>query len=252
VAWYHHALPNQPAELAPFLDEVRRYALGPFNAALMKGDALTDTERDAIAEQLHRYTGLSVDYLKAANLRVSENAFVHELLKPQHKTLGRLDARFTGPTMDPLEKLADYDPQSSGISAAFTAAFMDYYHGDLGFGQGKTYRSTNDEVGNKWKWIHKPIGSDNEQPFVNTGVDLAYALVQDPNLRVLVLSGYYDLATPFSATEYVMSHLGLPPGLASRIQMKYYEAGHMMYVNPQSLQKMKHDLDTFVASTIHP
>jgi carboxypeptidase C (cathepsin A) len=107
-------------------------------------------------------------------------------------------------------------------------------------------------VGNKWKWIHKPIGSDNEQPFVNTGVDLAYALVQDPNLRVLVLSGYYDLATPFSATEYVMSHLGLPPGLASRIQMKYYEAGHMMYVNPQSLQKMKHDLDTFVASTIHP
>src|SRR5580704_16267753 len=85
VAWYHHALPNQPTELTPFLDEVRRYALGPFNAALMKGDALTDSERDAIAEQLHRYTGLSVDYLKAANLRVSENAFVHELLKPQHK-----------------------------------------------------------------------------------------------------------------------------------------------------------------------
>ena len=252
VAWYHHALPNQPAELAPFPDEVRHYAIGPFNAALMKGDALTDAERDTTAEQLRRYTGLSVEYLKAANLRVSENAFVHELLKAQHKTLGRLDARFTGPTMDPLQKLADYDPQSSAISAAVTAAFMDYNHGDLGFGQGKTYRTLNDEVENKWKWAHKPIGSDTEQPFVNTGVDLAHALVQDPNLRVLVLSGYFDLATPFSATEYVMSHLGLPPGLSSRIRMEYYEAGHMMYVHPQSLQKMKRDLDVFIASTMHP
>jgi carboxypeptidase C (cathepsin A) len=252
VAWYHHALPKQPPELAPFLDEVRRYAIGPFNAALMKGDTMTDAERDGVAEQLHQYTGLSVDYLKAANLRVSENAFVHELLKAQHKTLGRLDARFTGPTQDPLEKLTDYDPQSSAISAAFTAAFMDYYHGDLGFGQGKTYRTLNGDVGNKWKWVHRPIGSETEQPFVNSGVDLSHSLVQDANLRVLVLNGYYDLATPFSATEYVMSHLGLPPGLNQHIKMQYYEAGHMMYVNPASIQKMKRDLDSFIDSTSHP
>src|SRR6202035_2796932 len=108
AAWYHKALPKQPASLAPFLDEVRAYALGPFNAALMKGDAMSDAERDALAEHLHQYTGLSVEYLKAANLRVSENAFVHELLKAQHKTLGRLDARFTGPTLDPLQKFTDY------------------------------------------------------------------------------------------------------------------------------------------------
>src|SRR5450631_1321993 len=252
VAWYHHALPNQPAALAPFLDEVRRYALGPFNAALMKGDTMTDAERDGVAEQLHQYTGLSVEYLKAANLRVSENAFVHELLKAQHKTVGRLDARFTGPTQDPLQKFTDYDPQSSGISAAFTAAFQDYYHGELGFGQGKTYRPLNEEVESKWKWVHRPIGSDAEQPFVNSGVDLTHALVQDPNLRVLVLNGYFDLATPFSATEYVMSHLGLPPGLNARIKMQYYEAGHMMYVHPPSLQKMKRDLDSFIDSTTRP
>jgi carboxypeptidase C (cathepsin A) len=252
VAWYHKALPKQPAALAPFLDEVRSYALGPFNAALMKGDAMSDAERDAVAEQLHQYTGLSVEYLKAANLRVSENAFVHELLKAQHKTLGRLDARFTGPTQDPLQKFTDYDPQSSGISAAFTAAFMDYYHGDLGFGQGKTYRAVNEEVGTKWKWVHRPIGSETEQPFVNSGVDLTHSLVQDPNLRVLVLNGYFDLATPFSATEYVMSHLGLPPGLNARIKMQYYEAGHMMYVHPPSLQKMKRDLDSFIDATMRP
>ena len=164
VAWYHHALPKQPPALEPFLDEVRRYALGPFNAALMKGDALTDGERDAIAEQLHQYTGLSVEYLKYANLRVSENAFVHELLKAQHKTLGRLDARYTGPTFDPLQKFADYDPQASAIAAAFTAAFMDYYHGDLGYGQGKTYRTLNPDVESKWKWTHKSLARIQNSP----------------------------------------------------------------------------------------
>jgi carboxypeptidase C (cathepsin A) len=250
VAWYQHALPNQPPALEPFLDEVRSYASGPFAAALLKGDALTDAERDAVAEKLHGYTGLSVEYLKYANLRVSENAFTHELLKPQHKIVGRLDGRFTGPTLDPLNKYSDYDPQSAAIGAAYTAAFLDYYHGDLKFGQGVTYHTTNYAIGDKWKWTHKT--ADGEQPIVNSGVDLAQALVQDANLRVLVLNGYYDLATPFSATEYVMRHLGVPPSASSRIQMKYYEAGHMMYVNPPSLKKMKGDLDAFIDSTSHP
>jgi carboxypeptidase C (cathepsin A) len=251
VGWYHHALPDQPAALEPFLEEVRRYAAGPFTAALLKGDALPPEERDAVAVQVHKYTGLSAEYVKAANLRVSEIAFVHELLKAQRKTIGRLDGRFVGPTQDPLQKFADYDPQSAAISAAFTAAFLDYFHGDLKFGQGRTYQATNFSIGEHWKWTHKPIDAEGEQPVVNSGVDLAQALVQDANLRVLVLNGYYDLATPFSATEYMMSHLGLPPGTAARIQMKYYEAGHMMYVNPASLKKMKGDLDSFFDST-HP
>src|SRR5205823_14184973 len=116
-------------------------------------------------------------------------------------------------TMDLLDKNTDYDPQSSAISAAFAAAFLDYYHGDLKFGQGSTYRTTNFGIGEHWKWVHKT--ERGEQPMVNSGVDLAEALVKDANLRVLVLNGYYDLATPFSATEYVMAHLGLPPGLRS-------------------------------------
>jgi len=252
VGWYHHMLPNQPPALEPFLDEVRRYAAGPFATALLKGDTLTDEERDAVAEQVHKYTGLSSDYLKAANLRVSEIAFAHELLKAQRKTVGRLDGRFAGPTFDPLQKNADYDPQSAAISAAFAAAFLDYYHGELKFGQGKTYRPTNFSIGDHWKWTHRPIDGDGEQPMVNSGVDLAQALVQDANLRVLVLNGYYDLATPFSATEYMMAHLNVPPGTSKRIQMKYYEAGHMMYVNPPSMKKMKADLDAFIDSTHGP
>jgi len=247
VAWYHHVLPNQPAKLEPFLSEVRQYAMGPFTAALIKGDALSEAEREVVAQKVHEYTGLSVDYLKAANLRVSEVAFAHELLKSQGKTIGRLDGRFVGPTPDLLAKETDYDPQSAAISAAYASTFLDYYHGDLKFGMSSTYRTTNFAIGEKWKWTH--VTAQGEQPIVNSGVDLAEALMKDANLKVLVLNGYYDLATPFSATEYVMTHLGIPPAVSARIQMKYYEAGHMMYVNPPSIAKMKADLDAFIDAT---
>ena len=140
VAWYQHMLPDAPAQLAPLLAEVRAYAAGPYTAALLKGDALSDAERDAVAGKMHEYTGLSVEYLKAANLRVSEVEFCHELLKARRQTVGRLDGRFVGPTWDPLDKEADYDPQSAAISAAFASTFLDYYHGELKFGQGATYR----------------------------------------------------------------------------------------------------------------
>jgi len=247
VAWYHHMVPSQPAALEPFLAEARQYAMGPYVAALLKGDGLTADERDAVAQKVHEYIGLPVEYLKAANLRVSENEFAHELLKVRRLTVGRLDGRFVGPTSDLLAKETDYDPQSSAISAAYAAAFLDYYHGELRFGQGETYRTTNYGIGEKWKWTHRT--AQGEQPIVNSGVDLADALIKDPNLRVLVLNGYYDLATPFSATEFVMMHLGLPPEVGAHVQMKYYEAGHMMYVHPPSLAKMKRDLDGFIRAT---
>lgn len=247
VAWYQKALPHQPPALEPFLAEVRAYAMGPYTAALLKGDRLSDAERDAVAAQLHEYTGLSAEYLKYANLRVSEIMFGHELLKTERKTVGRIDGRFVGPTQDQLAKEAEYDPQLSAIGAAFSAAFLDYYHGELKFGQGRTYYTTNFGIGDKWKWTHKTDGG--EQPMVNSGVDLAQALVQDVNLKVLVLNGYFDLATPFSATEYMMMHLGIPPAASARIQMRYYEAGHMMYIHPPSLAKMKKDLDDFIDST---
>jgi carboxypeptidase C (cathepsin A) len=247
VAWYHHMLPDAPAQLAPLLAEVRAYATGPYTAALLKGDTLSDAERDAVAEKMHAYTGLSVEYLKAANLRVSEVEFCHELLKARRQTVGRLDGRFVGPTWEPLDREADYDPQSAAISAAYASTFLDYYHGELKFGQGATYRTTNFAISEKWKWTHHTAHGD--QPIVNSGVDLAEALMKDASLRVLVLNGYYDLATPFSATEYVMTHLGVPPAVGARVQMQYYEAGHMMYVNPASIAKVKRDLDAFIDST---
>jgi carboxypeptidase C (cathepsin A) len=248
VAWYHKVLSPQPPALEPFLAEVRAYAMGPYTQALLKGDALSEEERDAVAQKMHDYIGLPVEYLKQANLRVSEIAFAHELLKPRRLTIGRLDGRFTGPTPDPLAKETDYDPQSSAISAAFAATFLDYYHGELKFGHGESYRTTNFGIGEKWKWTHRT--SQGEQPIVNSDVDLAEALMKDAGLKVLVLNGYYDLATPFSATEYMMSHLGVPPAVSARIKLTYYPAGHMMYVNPESIAKMKRDLDAFIDSTM--
>ena len=250
VAWYHHTLPEKPEELEPFLEEVRRYAMGAFTAALMKGDELTEAERLAVAEQVHKYTGLPVDYLEAANLRVAVRAFTHELLRSQRKIVGRLDGRFVGAMTDPLAKDSDYDAAFAEIGAPYTAAFMDYLHGELKFGGGKTYWATRD-IGSKWIWTHQPIDAS-KQPIVNSGVDLAQAMEQDANLRVLVLNGYFDLATPFSATEYMMAHLGVPPNVASRIQMRYYKTGHMIYVNPVALKRLKNDLDAFIDSTAPP
>jgi len=248
VAWYHHALPDPPEKLEPWLDEVRAYALGPYTAALMKGNALREAERKAVAEKLHDYTGLSTDYILKANLRVNEGKFTQELLREHGETVGRLDARFTGVDFDPLAEEAQYDPQSAAISAAFTAAFLDYYHRELGFGKGKTYKVSGGVFG-KWKWEHKVRGSGFPSPFPNTGLDLAHALGYNPNLRVLVLNGYFDLATPFLATEYMMSHLNLSENLRSHIEQKYYQAGHMMYLHEPDLEKMKADVAGFIERT---
>ncbi|HVT56937.1 MAG TPA: hypothetical protein VHR45_00930 [Thermoanaerobaculia bacterium] len=253
VAAYHHVLAQPPAKLEPFLDEARKFALGEYSAALLKGDTLSEQERDAVAEKLHLFTGLSADFIKKARLRVREQQFAQELLREHHVTVGRLDARFTGVTFDLLAEDAEYDPQSAAISSAFTAAFLDYYQNELKFGQGKTYRIQNGEVGQSWDWKHRPPGAARgflaSVPIANTGLDLAHALGYNPSLRVLVLNGTYDLATPFLATESTFDHLGLEKELRSHIQIRYYDAGHMMYVHDPSLKQWKTDIAAFYDST---
>ncbi|MGE5236239.1 MAG: S10 family peptidase [Acidobacteriota bacterium] len=252
VAWYHHVLPERPDALEPLLQEARRFAAGPYAEALMRGDTLTDAERDAIAQQIHRFTGLAVDYIKKANLRVREGEFTQELLREHREIVGRLDARFLGVTPDPLAQDATYDPQEAAISPAFTAAFMDYLHRELKFGRDRAYR-VEAQVFQSWSFTHRVPGLRERwpQPVVNTGVDLAQALIRDPNLRVLALNGYFDLATPFFGTEYMLSHLGLPRDLAGHVEMRYYEAGHMMYLHEPDLAKMKADVASFIGATAH-
>jgi len=248
VAWYHEALPDRPAELAPFLDEVRTFALGEYAHALMLGDGLPADERAAVLEKLHRYTGLSVDYLDKADLRVAEPEFTKELLRGRRETVGRLDARFTGYSFDQLGERAEFDPQSEAITGAFTAAFLDYLHRELKFGADKTY-VVSGSLWPHWNFTHKTPGSRWPQPVVNTAADLAHALGLNPHLRVLALQGVYDLATPTLATEYVFSHMGLDPSLQSHIEVKTFEAGHMMYLHEPSLEKFKAAVAAFIDAT---
>jgi carboxypeptidase C (cathepsin A) len=249
TAWYHKAIPNPPAELEPWLTEVRKFAAGEYSAALFEGDRLSDAQRASVTKKMSAYTGLSEEYLRLADLRVSEGEFTQELFRQKRVTVGRLDSRFIGPTVDPLAKEAEADPQSDAISAAYTAAFLDWYHEGLKFGGGKSYAVSVD-AWRTWDFKHKVPGLPFPSPaLTNTGVDLARAMAGNPSLRVLVLNGLFDLATPFFASEYMMGHLGLPDSLEKNIDMKYYPAGHMMYVNEPSLKAMRADLVDFVTQT---
>jgi carboxypeptidase C (cathepsin A) len=249
TAWYHHALPRRPARLEPFLDEVRGFATGEYASALMKGNALSDPEREAVAEKIHQYTGLSADFAKKANLRIRASQFTQELLRDKHVTLGRLDSRFAGTSFDLLGEDSDYDPLTAAIGAPFTAAFLDYLHSDLKFGQGRTYDILNEQVSTLWDFKHRVPGLPFPLPLPDTGYDLGHAMGYNPNLRVLALNGYYDLATPFLATEYMMSHLPIEKAQQSRIQMKYFEAGHMMYLHEPSLKQLKEAVAAFYDAT---
>jgi carboxypeptidase C (cathepsin A) len=235
VAWYHHALPERPAELAPFLAEARAFALGDYAHALALGSNLAGDERQRIIGRLRHYTGLSEEYLDRADLKILGYRFMKELLRDNHETMGGYDGRFLGSGQAPLAEAAAYDPSYSAVAPAFAASFFDYIHRDLGVGPGRTYIPITD-LWLAWNYRHKIRGTEFPQPMANTGVDLAHAMCMNPHLRVLVAQGLYDLATPLLATEYMVSHLDLPPEARSRVEIRYFEAGHMLYLHEPSLR----------------
>lgn len=244
TAWYHHKLPNQPAELQPFLKQVEAFAMGDYTHALQQGTDLSEADKKAIAEKLHEYTGLSVDYLMRANLRVSGGGFTKNLQIDNDLTTGRLDTRFSGPSIDPLSEEAEYDPQSSAISSAYVALFNSYVRRDLKFGAGLSYLPEAQFHGHSWDWKHhgNPMG-------LNVSEDLATAMKTNPKLKVMINGGYYDLATPFYAAFYEDKHLPISSKLAQNIQYDWYESGHMVYVNDAALKKLHENAAAFIRST---
>ena len=245
VASYFHALPEEPKELRPFLKEVEHFATTDYAAALLAGSNLTPAARDSILERLHRYTGLSKEYLDKADLRVDAGEFEKELLREHGQVVGRLDARFTGPTGDLLAQRAPYDPQSADISSAYASVFNHYLHTELNFGKDKQYTVSGNV--RPWDWTH---GQSRGWPgHTNVAVDLAEALQYNTRLQVLLNSGIYDLATPYFAAEWTMDHLGLPPELRAHIHEAEYDAGHMMYVHGPSLAKLKQNIASFIDQT---
>ena len=244
TAWYHKKLPTQPAALEPFLKDVEEYTNGPYAHALALGTDLGAAEKETVAEKLHEYTGLPVAYLLKANLRVSGGEFEKTLQDDQDTTTGRLDTRFSGPTLDPLSQFADYDPQSSAISSAYVSLFNDYVRRDLKYGEGQTYLPEAQFGIAQWDFKHRGNPAS-----VNVAPDLAEAMKTNPRLKVMVNGGYYDLATPFFAAQYEEKHLPIPQSLAKNIEYDWYESGHMVYVRDESLKQLHDRVAAFITST---
>jgi carboxypeptidase C (cathepsin A) len=245
TAWYHKRLDDElQADLRETLSVVERFAQGEYTLALMKGAALPADERAQIVAKLARYTGLSEDYIDRSDIRIGDERFVKELLRDQRRTVGRLDSRFTGVDRDAVGERHEYDPSLSAIIGPYTATLNDYVRSELGFESDLPYEVLSRRV---WPWSF----SEHENRFVNVAEPLRQAIAANPHLMVYVASGYFDLATPYHATDYTINHLGLDPGLQPNINVGYYEAGHMMYIHVPSLAKLQQELTAFIQMATH-
>ncbi|MEZ5040446.1 MAG: hypothetical protein R2828_11150 [Saprospiraceae bacterium] len=249
TAWYHNKA-NKKASLDSFLDEVRHFVETEYAPALLKGDQLSAAEKKGIAERLAAFSGLTTDVWLRADLRITNSEFFQELKRTEGQTVGRLDSRYTGINQDLLSQFADHDPQSTAISPAYIAAFRDYFYNDLKVDKKLAYVTTaGQRKGFKWDWHHQGNIAWNAQVAINTAIDMATTMSQNPNVKVLILNGYYDIATVFYGVEHTINHMGLTPEIKKNIIMKYYEAGHMMYTHQPSLEKFREDVSSFIIST---
>ncbi|WP_298672939.1 peptidase S10 [uncultured Sphingomonas sp.] len=249
TAWYHRKLANRPADLSAFLAEVEQFATGDYALALMQGNALPAEKRQAIAARLSGYTGLPVAYLLQSNLRIEYGAFQKELLAGEALTTGTLDTRFTGATLDPLSKIAGYDPQSTAIGAAYVAAFNDYARGTLRYGEGIEFKP-GIGIYESWDYKHQPPGAERALTALpNVLPDLAVAMKQNPRMKLLVTGGYFDVSTPYFAGVYELRHLPVPADIQANIEYRHYESGHMVYVNRAALKTFHADVADFIRRT---
>ena len=252
TAWYFDRVANRPAELTAFLDQVEAFATGDYAQALSKGNALSDVERQRVAQRLAAYTGLPVAYLLKTNLRIEYGAFQKELFGEKAMTTGTLDTRFVGASLDPLSKVASYDPQGSAIGGAYLAAWHDYVRNRLRYDPGIEYKS-GIPVYSKWDYKHQPPGAD--KPLImlpNVLPDLASAMKQNPTMKVMVNGGYFDVSTPYFEGKMEMRHLPVPPALRGNVEYHYYESGHMAYLRPETLAELKANIADFIRRTSGP
>jgi carboxypeptidase C (cathepsin A) len=245
TAWYHKTLKDRPGDVVGFIDEARKYAQGDYAAALFKGAELSAGERTAVAKKLSYFTGLGEDYLEKADLRVTLGQFRAELRRKEGLTTGRIDARFTGYTYDLLEESAQGDPEGPAVGGAYTALINAYNHEELKFGKDKVYHNTANAFGS-WNWVRKDQRRFGFPGAPNVEQDLALAMITNPRLLVQVENGYYDLATPFFATEHTMEHLALPEALQKNIKEDYYTAGHMMYLHDDDRVSLHKQVASFI------
>jgi carboxypeptidase C (cathepsin A) len=242
IAGYHHKLaPDLAQDMNRARQESEHWATTEYAQALAKGDALTPQERQKIVDELSRYTGLTKEVIDEANLRINVRKFTHYLLIDQKLRVGRLDGRYTGPDPNGLLDTPSYDPTGSATQPPFTSVFNNYIRTELNYKVDMPYYVRAQDVGfDKWDW-----GSA-IQGFPDTASAMRQAIVKNPYLKILVMEGFYDLATPYSAANYTIDHLNLPAKYRENISFATYESGHMVYLPTEGLKKMKADETAFI------
>lgn len=244
TAWYHNQLDDDlQADLRTTLDMVEKFVNEEYTEALFRGAKLDAGKRADIVTKLARFTGLSEDYVERANLRIGAFRFFKQLLRHEGKTIGRLDSRFKGIDRDSAGENFEYDPMMAEIMGTYTAAFNHYLRADLEFESDLPYEILSGKV---WPWSYNR--SENE--FLNVAETLRKAMTKNRFLKVHVGNGYYDLGTPYFATEYTFNHMELDESIRKNVTMAYYESGHMMYMHIPSLAQQKEDLSNFIDSAI--
>lgn len=245
TAWYHKKLkPELQHDLKTTLQKVKDFSENEYCLALMLGNRLSPKEYDRIAQKLADFTGLSLDYIQQTGLRINIHRFVKELLRKEGLTVGRIDSRYVGFDRDSAGEFHESDPSMTAVLGPYAAMLNDYIRRDLNYEVDKLYEILSN-LYETWKY------DDYQNQYVNTAENLRIAFQANPNLKVIVLNGYFDLATPFYATEYTFDHLELPKKVLSNIEMKYYESGHMIYVHLPSLKLIAQDLRKFIETSIN-
>lgn len=249
AAWYFNKVQNKPPDVSTWVQQARDFASGPYAQALFQGDRLPAAQLDSVAKEMSRLTGLSEQYIKEANLRVSPTRFRKEVMRGDRRTLGRYDMRFEGIDLDAAGENPSYDASDTGITGAYVAAIHDYLERELKYDSTESYKVSAGSIG-QWDWKHKPPsggpGPGGEQLAPYVAGDLGAAIRKNPHLKVFSANGYFDLATPFFLTEYDLYHMNLEPDLRGNVQFGYYPSGHMIYLNVDALKQLRDDLAGFI------